>query len=74
MEEISHKQIYERLCQLEEKVDEIDENTKGLVVAFKAAEGAFTVLNWLAQVAKPVIWVVGVAAVAYGAVEHFFKQ
>jgi hypothetical protein len=74
MEEISHKQIYERLCQLEEKVDEIDENTKGLVVAFKAAEGAFTVLNWLAQVAKPVLWVVGVAAIAYGAVEHFFKQ
>ena len=74
MEEISHKQIYERLCQLEEKVDEIDENTKGLVVAFKAAEGAFTVLNWLAQVAKPVIWVVGVAAIIYGAVEHFFKQ
>jgi hypothetical protein len=74
MEDISHKQIYDRLCQLEEKVDEIDENTKGLVVAFKAAEGAFTVLNWMAQVAKPVIWVVGVAAIIYGAVEHFFKQ
>ena len=74
MEEVSHKQIYERLCKVEEKVDEIDENTKGLVVAFKAAEGAFTVLNWMAQVAKPVIWVVGVAAIVYGAVEHFFKQ
>lgn len=74
MEDVSHKQIYDRLCQLEEKVDEIDENTKGLVVAFKAAEGAFTVLNWMAQVAKPVIWVVGVAAVVYGTVEHFFKQ
>ena len=74
MEDVSHKQIYDRLCQLEEKVDEIDENTKGLVVAFKAAEGAFTVLNWLAQLAKPVLWVVGVSAVIYGAVEHFFKQ
>ena len=74
MEEVSHKQIYERLCKVEEKVDEIDENTKGLVAAFKAAEGAFTVLNWMAQVAKPVIWVVGVAAIVYGAVEHFFKQ
>ena len=74
MEDVSHKQIYDRLCEVEQKVDEIDENTKGLVAAFKAAEGAFTVLNWLAQVAKPVLWVVGVAAVAYGAVEHFFKQ
>ena len=74
MEDVSHKQIYDRLCQLEEKVDEIDENTKGLVVAFKAAEGAFTVLNWLAQLAKPVLWVVGVSAIIYGAVEHFFKQ
>ena len=74
MEEVSHKQIYERLCKVEEKVNEIDENTKGLVAAFKAAEGAFTVLNWMAQVAKPVIWVVGVAAIVYGAVEHFFKQ
>lgn len=74
MEEVSHKQIYERLCEVEQKVDEIDENTKGLVAAFKAAEGAFTVLNWLAQIAKPVLWVVGVAAVVYGAVEHFFKQ
>lgn len=74
MEEVSHKQIYERLCEVEQKVDEIDENTKGLVAAFKAAEGAFTVLNWMAQVAKPVIWVVGVAAIVYGAVEHFFKQ
>jgi hypothetical protein len=74
MEEVSHKQIYERLCEVEQKVDEIDENTKGLVAAFKAAEGAFTVLNWLAQIAKPVLWVVGVSAVVYGAVEHFLKQ
>lgn len=74
MEDISHKQIYERLVEVEKKVDEIDENTKGLVAAFKAAEGAFTVLNWLAQLAKPILWVVGVSAVIYGLVEHFFKR
>ena len=74
MDEVSHKQIYERLLNVEKKVDEIDENTKGLVAAFKAAEGAFTVLNWLAQLAKPILWVVGVSAVIYGAVEHIFKR
>lgn len=74
MEDVSHKQIYDRLLAVEQKVDHIDENTKGLVSAFKAAEGAFTVLNWLAQVAKPILWIIGVAAVAYGTVEHFFRK
>lgn len=74
MEEVSHKQIYDRLVEVEQKVDHIDENTKGLVAAFKAAEGAFTVLNWLAQLAKPILWIVGVSAVVWGAVEHFFKR
>jgi hypothetical protein len=74
MEEVSHKQIYDRLIAVERKVDHIDENTKGLVAAFKAAEGAFTVLNWLAQLAKPILWIVGVSAVIWGAVEHFFKR
>ena len=74
MEEVSHKQIYDRLIAVERKVDHIDENTKGLVAAFKAAEGAFTVLSWLAQLAKPILWIVGVSAVIWGAVEHFFKR
>jgi hypothetical protein len=74
MEEISHKQIYERLLAVEQKVDHIDQNTAGMVSAFKAAEGAFTVLNWLAQIAKPILWLVGLSAVAYGAIEHFFKR
>jgi hypothetical protein len=74
MEEVSHKQIYERLVEVEKKVDHIDQNTAGLVTAFKAAEGAFTVLNWLAQLAKPILWIVGVSAVIWGAVEHFVKR
>jgi hypothetical protein len=74
MEEFSHKHIYDRLVQVEKKVDNIDENTAGLVKAFQAADGAFTVLNWLAQIAKPILWVVAGAAVIYGAVEHIFKR
>jgi hypothetical protein len=74
MEEVSHKQIYDRLVAVEKKVDHIDQNTAGMVVAFQAAAGAFTVLNWLAQIAKPILWIVGVSAVIWGTVEHFFKK
>jgi hypothetical protein len=74
MEEVSHKQIYDRLVAVEKKVDHIDQNTAGMVAAFQAASGAFQVLNWLAQLAKPILWIVGVSAVVWGAVEHFFKK
>ena len=55
--EITHKEIYERVVRLEEKVDRIDSNTAGMVAAFNAAQGAFTVLDWIAKVAKPILWV-----------------
>jgi hypothetical protein len=61
--EITHEKIYERLLELEGKVDDIDKNTKDLVEGFKAVQGAFTVLGWIAKVAKPVLWV----AAAFGA-------
>lgn len=56
MSEVSHSQIYERLVKLEEKVDRIDDNTKGLVDAIDAAEGAVKVLGWIASLAKPILW------------------
>lgn len=56
MSEVSHAQIYERLVKLEEKVDRIDDNTKGLVDAINAAEGAVKVLGWIASLAKPILW------------------
>lgn len=63
-EEISHNEIYERLCKVEAKVDKVAEDTEGMVAAFNAASGAFTVLEWLAKVAKPILWIGGgIAAV-----------
>ena len=62
MSEITHKEIYERLVTLETKVDRIDENTSGMVTAFQAASGAFTVLEFIAKLAKPVLWIIGVGA------------
>jgi hypothetical protein len=56
MAEISHSQIYERLVKVEEKVDSIDKNTKGLVEAIDAAQGAVKVLGWIASLAKPILW------------------
>ena len=35
--EVTHKQIYDRLIEVETKVDSIDKNTKGLVEAFDAS-------------------------------------
>jgi hypothetical protein len=49
MEEVSHKQIYDRLVAVESKVDKLDANTQEVVVAFQNAKGAFIALNWLAK-------------------------
>ena len=44
MEEVSHKQIYDRLVAVEKKVDDLDGKTDAVVRAFDAAAGAFLVL------------------------------
>jgi len=61
MEEVTHKQIYERLIAVENKVDDIDKNTKGLVAAFNAASGAFVVLEFFGKLAKPILWLTAAA-------------
>lgn len=64
--EVTHNEIFERLIKVEEKVDKLCSDTEGIVGAFHAAQGAFTVLEWLAKVAKPILWLaaVGTAVVA----------
>jgi len=54
-EEVTHSQIYERLCAVEAKVDTLDRNTQEVVKAFNAASGAFQVLEWIAKAVKPII-------------------
>lgn len=61
MEEVTHKQIYDRLVAVEKKVNEIDENTKGMVAAFDAAKGAFVVLDFLGKLAKPILMLTAAA-------------
>lgn len=72
-EDVSHKEIYDRLIAVEAKVDKVAKDTEDVVTAFKAASGAFTVLEWLAKVAKPVLWI-GATIAAFGALFHNYKQ
>jgi hypothetical protein len=64
MSEVSHEQIYNRLIAVEQKVDRIDNNTKGLVEAIEAAQGAVKVLGWIASAAKPMLWIGGLVMAA----------
>ena len=64
MSEVSHEQIYNRLIAVEQKVDRIDNNTKGLVEAIDAAQGAVKVLGWVASAAKPILWIGGLVMAA----------
>jgi hypothetical protein len=63
-EKVTHEQIYERLLTVESKVDSIDNNTKGLVDAINALDGAFRVLGWVASAAKPILWIGGLIMAA----------
>lgn len=67
IEEVTHSQIYNRLLAVEQKVDDIDKNTKDLVTAIDAAKGAVKVLNWIASIAQPVLWIGGLI-IAAGAI------
>ena len=60
MEEVTHREIYDRLVAVESKVDKLNKETTEVVKAFSAAQGAFTVLEWIAKAAKPLLWIAGV--------------
>lgn len=74
MSEISHEQIYQRLVAVEAKVDSIDKNTKGLVDAINAAEGAVKVLGWIASLAKPILWIGGLIMAAGAVWQTWIKK
>ena len=62
MDTITHKEIYDRLVQVEQKVDNLDSKTEEVVKAFGAAKGAFLVLEFIGKLAKPILWVIGVGS------------
>lgn len=58
--DVTHREIYDRLIAVERKVDAINTNTEGVVEAFKAASGAFVVLEFFGKLAKPVLFLIAV--------------
>ena len=60
MKEITPNEIYDRLAEVEAKVDKLSKDTEHVVSAFTAASGAFTVLEWVAKTAKPILWIAGI--------------
>jgi hypothetical protein len=73
-DEVTHKQIYERLCEVEAKVDQLDKNTQTVVAAFNAASGAFTVLEWLAKAVKPILIIGAFFGAIWLAIENKLHQ
>lgn len=71
MNDVTHREIYDRLIAVEVKVDNLDKKTTEVVTAFDAAKGAFLVLEWIGRIAKPIIWVVSISAVMIAAYERF---
>lgn len=70
MAEVSHNEIYERLIAVESKVDKVAQDTKDVVNAFHAAQGAFLVLEWLAKAAKPILFIGGLIAATMAWINH----
>jgi hypothetical protein len=73
-DQVTHSQIYARLLEVEAKVDSIDKNTKGLVEAIHALDGAFKVLGWVASAAKPILWVGGLIMAAGAVWQTWIKK
>jgi hypothetical protein len=69
--DITHREIYDRLVAVETKVDGIAGNTKDVVAAFAAAQGAFTVLETLSKLAKPLLWIGGLVTAFVAFWDHF---
>lgn len=63
--DVTHREIYDRLVAVEAKVDGLAASTKDVTEAFAAAQGAFTVLEYIAKAVKPLLWLAaGVSALA----------
>ena len=74
MNDITHREIYDRLVAVEGKVDLIQTNTAAVVKAFDSAQGAFAALELLGKLAKPLLWLIGVVVAVAAALEHLRER
>lgn len=68
--DVTHREIYDRLVAVETKVDVLTESTKDVTAAFAAAQGAFTVLETLSKLAKPLLWIGGLVTAVVAFWDH----
>lgn len=73
MDEITHREICDRLIAVEAKVDILTKNTKDVTEAFVAAQGAFRVLETLGKLIKPLLWLGGCVVAMVAFLEHYKK-
>jgi hypothetical protein len=72
-EDITHREIYDRLLAVEAKVDALTNKTKDVTEAFAAAQGAFKVLETISKLAKPLLWLGGCVVAVAAFLEHYKK-
>jgi len=70
-EDITHREIYDRLVAVEAKVDALTDRTADVTTAFAAAQGAFKVLETLSKLAKPLLWIAGLVAAVVVFIQEF---
>ena len=70
-EDVTHREIYDRLVAVEGKVDALTTSTKDVTEAFNAAQGAFKVLETLSKLAKPLLWLGGLFVATMAFWDHF---
>ena len=74
MDDVTHKQIYDRLVAVETKVDKIDHNTAEVVTAFQNAKGAFIALDWLARFSGKILKISAFVAAAGVAIVTLWEK
>jgi len=72
--DVTHREIYDRLVAVEGKVDVIATDTAAVVKAFDSAQGAFAALETLGKLAKPLLWIMGVVVALAAALEHLRER
>jgi hypothetical protein len=74
MNDVTHREIYDRLMAVEAKVDAIAGDTAAVVKAFDQAQGAFAALELLGKLAKPILWIMGVVVAIAAALQHLRER
>lgn len=59
--------INEKLKASTEAIDNVQANTKEMLVVFESWKGAMKVLEWIGKIAKPLIYIVGLGTAVFTA-------